>query len=103
MAGLDANTPLPDTEPSIYDIQKDQTRKSQQNPQGSNEALEAVGSRSYTLIYFSFTNTTWQCLNTNTRAIEAGEKYGVKVYIFSPCIVCKSSKYSLLLDIPTDQ
>ncbi|CAG8282389.1 unnamed protein product [Penicillium salamii] len=84
MAGLDANTPLPDTEPSIYDIQKDQTRKSQQNPQGSNEALEA-------------------CLNTNTRAIEAGEKYGVKVYIFSPCIVCKSSKYSLLLDIPTDQ
>lgn len=27
--------------------------------------------------------------NTNVAVVEAGLEFGVKVYVFSPCIVCK--------------
>ncbi|KAI1326117.1 NAD(P)-binding protein [Xylariaceae sp. FL0255] len=59
-AGAPTDGPLIDTDPNLYQIQKEQKARSE-----------------------------WmqEAVNTNTGVIEEAEKYGVRSYVFAPCIV----------------
>ncbi|KAF4822917.1 hypothetical protein CGCTS75_v010489 [Colletotrichum tropicale] len=59
-AGAPTDKPLLDTDPNLYDIQRDQ--------KAPVEEMEAA-------------------VTTNCAVFDAGEKYDVRVYLFSPCIV----------------
>lgn len=62
-AGAPFDRPLLDTDPKLYDIQVAQ----KSDHQWTREAVEC-----------------------NCRVVESGAEHGVRVYVFSPCIVCES-------------
>lgn len=85
MAGSPTDRELLDTDPNLFEIHKSQKAQFKE--------LQTVCIA--VAIFSGMSVNGTQATDTNISIIEAGLEYGVRVYAFSPCIVCE---YSLLID-----